>query len=167
MTKIKKIVLGSIAAACLLLVAAVTQNQFDLATQVKGVLPPANGGLGVATAAGAVCMPGAFTSQADGVTVTWAIANQVCSNASLVFTVHGGSRTLNLTGLAIGGSYVLELQQDPTGGEGLVLGSGCAWKVSGGGAGAIALSSTPGAIDMLAFTYDGANCYANFATNFD
>ncbi len=62
---------------------------------------------------------------------------------------------------------MLTITQDGTGGEGLVLGSGCVWKVSGNGAGAITLSTGPGAIDVLAFTYDGTNCYLNFASNFD
>jgi hypothetical protein len=114
------------------------------------------------------CVPGSFVAQTDGTTVTWAIANQPCANASLVFTADGGSRTLNLTGLVNGGSYVLTIQQDASGtGEGLILGSGCVWKVSGNGGGAITPSTGANAIDVLSFTYDGANCYLNFARNFD
>lgn len=136
---------------------------------------PLTGGTQIATqgyadaavAAGTVaCTPGSFAAQTDGATVTWAIASKVCANASLLFTVHSGSRTLNLTGLVNGGSYVLKITQDATGGEGLTLGTGCTWKVSGGGSGAITPSTGAAAVDVLAFTYDGTNCLLNFAKNF-
>jgi len=117
--------------------------------------------------ASTVCIPGTFASQTDGATVTWAIGSTMCANASLTFTTHGGSRTLNLTGMVNGGSYVLKIIQDGTGGEGLTLGTGCTWKVSGGGSGAITPSTSASAIDVLAFTYDGTNCYANFNKNFN
>jgi hypothetical protein len=115
---------------------------------------------------GSVCAPGSFASQTDGATVTWAIGSLICANASLTFTVHSGSRTLNLTGLVNGGSYVIWLKQDATGGEGLTLGTGCTWKVLGGGAGAVTLSTGASAIDVLSFTYDGTNCYANLGKNY-
>jgi len=114
-----------------------------------------------------VCAPNAFAAQTDAATVTWAIASAMCANASLTFTVHSGSRTLNITNPVNGGSYVIWLKQDATGGEGLTLGTGCTWKVSGGGAGAITPSTAANAIDVLAFTYDGTNCYANFNKNFN
>lgn len=114
-----------------------------------------------------VCAPGSFAAQTDGTTVTWAIGTSICANADLTFTVHSGSRTLNLTGMENGGSYVLLIKQDSTGGEGLTLGSGCTWKVGGGGTGAITPSTAANAIDILAWTYDGTNCYLNFRTNFD
>jgi hypothetical protein len=97
----------------------------------------------------------AFATLTDGATVTWAIASNIVANADLTFTTHGGSRTLNITNPVNGGSYVLWLKQDATGGEGLTLGSGCTWKVSGGGAGAISPSIGANAVDVLAFTYDG------------
>jgi hypothetical protein len=114
-----------------------------------------------------VCMPGAFTAQTDAATVTWVLTNQLCENASLTFTVHSGSRTLNLTGPVTGGSYVIWLKQDGTGGEGLTLGTGCTWKVITGGAGAISLTASANAVDVLAFTYDGTNCYANIGKNYN
>lgn len=113
------------------------------------------------------CVPNAFAAQTDAATVTWAIASAICANASLTFTVHSGSRTLNITNPVNGGSYIIWLKQDATGGEGLILGTGCTWKVSGGGAGAITLSSTANAVDVLAFVTDGTNCYANFNKNFN
>lgn len=114
-----------------------------------------------------VCQPGSFATQTDGATVTWAIASAMCANAALTFTVHSGSRTLNITNPTNGGSYVLWIKQDGTGGEGLTLGTGCTWKVSGGGAGAVTPSTGASAIDVLAFTYDGTNCYANFNKTFN
>ncbi len=66
-----------------------------------------------------------------------------------------------------GGNYVLEIVQDGTGSRTLALGTGCTWKVSGGGGGAITPSTAAGAIDVLAWTYDGTNCLANFNKNFN
>lgn len=127
----------------------------------------ADGAVATATATNLVCTPGSFAAQTDGATVTWAIGNSICANASLTFTTHGGSRTLNLTGLVNGGSYQIWLKQDATGGEGLTLGTGCTWKVINGGSGAITLSSAANAVDFLAFTYDGTNCYANLGPNYN
>ena len=99
-----------------------------------------------------------FATQTDGSTVTWAIASSIWSNASLTFTTHGGSRTLDLTGLVNGGRYQLELIQDGTGGEGLTLGTGCTWVITNGGGGAITLTNAPSALDILSFFYDGTRC---------
>lgn len=115
---------------------------------------------------GSIVVP-AFSTQTDGATVTWALGSAFIANATLTFTTHGGSRTLNITNPINGGSYVLKVIQDGTGGEGLTLGTGCTWKVSGGGAGAITPSVTASAQDVLAFTFDGTNCYANFNKNFN
>lgn len=153
---------------------ALTSGSNTTATMTVGTgasLAPTGSGTVTANAlsglAGSVCIPGSFASQTDAATVTWAIGSSICANASLTFTVHSGSRTLNLTGLVNGGSYVIWLKQDGTGGEGLTLGSGCTWKVGGSGSGAITPSTGASAIDVLAFTYDGTNCYANFRNNFN
>lgn len=95
---------------------------------------------------------------------TWAIGSQLLANASITLT---GACTLNLTGPINGGNYVLEVIQGAGGSHTLALGTGCTWKVSGGGAGAITPTTTAAAIDVLAFTYDGTNCYANFNKNFN
>src|SRR6202012_5460177 len=55
----------------------------------------------------------------DATTVTWAIAGVQMAQAYLVFTAHGGSRTLNITNPSTIGHYTLFLTQDATGGEGL------------------------------------------------
>ena len=109
----------------------------------------------------------AYATLTDGATVTWAIASAPTAQASLTFTVHSGSRTLNITNPFSGGFYTLKVIQDSTGGEGLTLGTGCTWKVSGGGGGAVTPSTGASAIDILSFTYDGTNCYANFNKNFN
>ena len=115
---------------------------------------------------GVVASP--FSTLTDGAaTVSWGVSSQPSANATLTFTTHGGSRTLNVTGLVNGGAYILQLIQDGTGGEGLTLGTGCTWKVSGGGAGVITPSTGANVRDILSFAYDGTNCYANFNKNFN
>jgi hypothetical protein len=106
------------------------------------------------------------TSLTDASTVTWNLGNAYM-NASWTFTVHSGSRTLDITNPVAGGTYILRLVQDGTGGEGLTLGTGCTWKVSNGGSGAVTLSTSANAIDILSFYYDGTNCYANLNKNFN
>lgn len=108
-----------------------------------------------------------YSTLTDAATVTWAIGTIVVANADLTFTTHGGSRTLNLTGLVNGGIYTLWIKQDSTGGEGLTLGTGCTWKVAGGGSGAITPSVGANAVDVLYFTYDGSSCLLNFIKNFN
>jgi hypothetical protein len=129
------------------------------AVSSEAVVPTAQGGTNTSSPA--------FAAQIDAATVTWAIGSALIANASLTFTVHSGSRTLNITNPVNGGSYVIWLKQDGTGGEGLTLGTGCTWKVIGGGGGAISLSSAANAVDVLAFTYDGTNCYANLGKNYN
>ncbi len=107
-----------------------------------------------------------YSTLTDGATVTWAIGTVVVANAGLTFTTHGGSRTLNLTGLVNGGIYTLWMKQDSTGGEGLTLGTGCTWKVAAGGGGAITPSTGASNIDVLYFSFDGTNCYASFLKNY-
>lgn len=137
-----------------------------------GVKPNTVGGYGLVQSGNSLAVDTtipAFAALTDGATVTWAITNSIVANADLTFTVHGGSRTLNLTGLVSGGSYVLKLKQDATGGEGLTLGTGCTWLVAAGGGGAITPSTGANAVDVLAFTYDAlsSTCVATFSKNFD
>lgn len=106
-----------------------------------------------------------FDGQVDGAPVTWAIGSVLNAQATLTFTVHSGSRTLNITNPVIGGNYVLKLIQDATGGEGLTLGTGCTWKVVNGGAGAVTLTNAANALDVLTFVYDGTNCLTTLLAN--
>jgi hypothetical protein len=110
---------------------------------------------------------GADTTLTDGATVTWNVAGSSQTTAILTFTTHGGSRTLNLQNLTAGGYYGLKIKQDSTGGEGLTLGTGCTWLVSGAGAGAITPSTAANAVDFLSFHYDGTSCLANYNKNFN
>lgn len=123
--------------------------------------------LGSAKVAPSMMKASTYDSQTDGSTVTWAIASVLNAQATLTFTVHSGSRTLNITNPVLGGNYLLKLIQDGTGGEGLTLGTGCTWKVAGGGSGAVALTNAANAVDILSFTFDGTNCYAALLPNFN
>jgi len=105
-----------------------------------------------------------WASLTDAATITWAIASAPAANATVTL---GGNRTLNITNPVTGGSYVLKIVQDATGSRTLTLGTGCTWKIGGGGSGVITPTTTANAIDILAFTYDGTNCYGNFAKNFN
>ncbi len=122
--------------------------------------PVIGGGSGVCPAALSATIP-ALT---DGATVTWAIASAWTQTASLLFTTHGGNRTLNITGPLAGSYYTLKMTQDATGGEGLILGTGCTWQVLNGGVPAttVGLSSAANGVNVIAFYYDGTNCVANF-----
>jgi hypothetical protein len=106
-----------------------------------------------------------FSSLTDSSSVTWAIASAQVANANLTLAHGTSTRSLNLTGLVNGGSYVVILKQDSTGGAAATLGTGCTW-YEGGSAGftnitTLALTTTASAINVLAFTYDGTNCYSN------
>jgi hypothetical protein len=136
---------------------------------VTGILPAANVGTGypLSSLSGAtlVTQATAYATLTDAATITWAIAS--APNAGATVTL-GGNRTLNITGPISGAAfYTLIVKQDATGGRGLVLGTGCTWKVSGGGGGTVSPTPSPNAIDILTFTYDGTNCYANFNRNFN
>ncbi len=106
----------------------------------------------------------AFTTQTDAATITWALASTPVAHAKVTLA---GNRTLNITNPLNGGEYVLNVVQDVSGNHGLILGTGCTWKVSGGGSGAISPSTAGNAIDQLKFNYDGTNCYAIFTKNFN
>ena len=138
-----------------------------LANTTGSAIDPANGSyvVSIYDAGVDVSLDAGFTfsTLTDGATITWAIAGNIGANASVTL---GGNRTLNITGAKTGGSYVLKIIQDGTGSRGLTLGSGCTWKVSGGGAGAIVPSTGVSKVDVLAFVYDGTNCLANFTKDF-
>ena len=101
-----------------------------------------------------------YLALTDGATVTWTLGNNFVTKATLTFTVHSGSRTLNLSSPVKGKSYALTLVQDSTGGEGLILGTGCTWRVAGAGDGTVSLTNLPNAVDKLTFDYDGTYCNA-------
>jgi hypothetical protein len=90
--------------------------------------------------------------------------------AGTVTTVSGQSCTLIPTGLVTWGSYTLEIVNASSTAATFTLGTAgascSAWKVGGGSSGAVILSGAS-AIDVLAFTFDGTNCVANFRANFN
>jgi len=100
----------------------------------------------------------------DGATITWNLTNFSMLNSTVTL---GGNRTLALTNPQTGGNYVLRIVQDATGGRTLTLGSGCTWKVINGGGGTITLTAAANAVDILAFYYDGTNCYATLGANYN
>jgi hypothetical protein len=95
-----------------------------------------------------------------GSTITFNVANGY--NAQLTLT---GNATLALSNALAGEYYTLKVIQDATGGRALALPGVC--KVIGGGSGAITLTSTPNAIDMLTFFYDGTNYFVNYGLNYN
>jgi hypothetical protein len=103
-----------------------------------------------------------------GGSMTWAIASSGVASLKLLPT-HNTASTLNLTGLVNGGSYVVTLTQDATGTgtTTLNLGTGCtAWYVLNSTdyatASSVTITSTASHGDVLAFTYDGTNCWASY-----
>jgi hypothetical protein len=140
----------SICTTCVTSAASLTVNQ------------PVVGGGSQASVALATTFSSLTTTCTSG--QTWAIASAWVANASITIT---GSCTLNLTNPLAGGNYVLVVTQGSGGSHTLALGTGCTWKVSGGGGGTITPTTTAAAIDVLAFTYDGTNCYANYNKNFN
>lgn len=114
-----------------------------------------------------------FATLTDSATVTWATASEPFASAVLTFTTHGGSRTLNPTGLVDAGNYQAVFIQDATGGENLTLstsGSCTSWRKPGGG-GAVtsqALTGTAAAQDVMAFTYKASTgvCYFTMGLNY-
>jgi hypothetical protein len=97
----------------------------------------------------------------DGATVTWATAGQPINNAQVTL---GGNRTLDITGEVAGATGVLVVIQDATGSRTLALPGSS--KVIGGGAGAVTLTTTANARDILSWYYDGTFFYWTKGLNF-
>ena len=100
-----------------------------------------------------------------------AVAGAYCGSAT-ISTIHSNNFTLNVSingSTSIHGYYDIYLVGDSSVGAATVaLGTGCAWKVRGGGSGAIpAVKSVANDIDKLHIEYDGTNCYASFVPYFN
>lgn len=124
----------------------------NLTSNVTATLPIANGGTANTTLA--------YTTLTDGATITWTVAG-IVNNAVVTL---GGNRTLAFSGLVAGMSGTLIVKQDATGTRTLTLPA--ASKVINGGAGAITLTTTASAIDILAWTYDGTSSFWSFGKNY-
>ena len=108
-----------------------------------------------------------------GSTMAWDAASKPYASLSLTST-HNTTSTLNPSHLINGGQYVVAVTQDATGTGTTTLGLGtagtaptcAAWYVMNSTDYAIATSATVTATanhgDVLAFTYDGTNCWASY-----
>lgn len=103
----------------------------------------------------------AFEVLTDGATITWALDSDRVRNAVVTL---GGNRTLDITGEVDGCTGVLIVKQDGTGSRTLALPGSS--KVVGGGAGAITLTTTANAVDIISFYYDGSSFWWTYGKNF-
>lgn len=111
-------------------------------------------GLVAALAGKLSATPPAFATLADAATITWATGGASVSNAKVTLA---GNRTLDITGAVTGASGELRVTQDATGGRTLTLPVGA--KVVNA---PLALASAPGALTVLAWSYDGATFVFTF-----
>ena len=102
----------------------------------------------------AFAIPG-YTTLADGATVTITCDSSKISQDSVVTL--GGNRTLAMSGIQPGMRGFLIVKQDGTGSRTLALPAGS--KVTGGGSGAVTLTSAASSIDILEWVYDGTNYF--------
>jgi len=125
--------------------------------------PPGSGG-GLA-----ITDLGILTYNASG-TTTFAAGGAAWAGAVMTAT-HATSTTFSPTGLVKWGQYLVLVNQDGTGGGVTftlgTVGSCSGWKVTGGGSGAITLSTAANAQDELVFTFDGTYCRATLLLNQD
>lgn len=102
-----------------------------------------------------------FATLTDGASVTWALSGAV-SNGSVTLA---GNRTLVISGAVSGATGTLVVIQDATGSRTLNLPSGS--KVLNGAVGIAGLSTTPGAIDILTFIYNGTSYFWTIGKNYN
>jgi hypothetical protein len=99
----------------------------------------------------------------DGATITWTeVAAKAVQNAKVTL---GGNRTLAMSGWVDGDTGLLIVKQDSAGGRSLILPAGSV--VQSGGGGAVTLSTSANAVDVLTVYYDGANFYWTYSANFN
>jgi hypothetical protein len=104
-----------------------------------------------------------FVTLDDGAIITLDFGNNPEVDAAVTL---GGNRALAATRVIPGAQFYLFVKQDATGGRQLALPAG--WKVEGGGAGAVTLTATPNAVDLLYGKCLGAGmCYLRKALNFN
>jgi hypothetical protein len=102
----------------------------------------------------------AFQTLSSGATVTWDMSNGI--NASVTL---GGNSTLAISGAVNGMVGVIKIVQDATGSRTLALPANSL--VINGGAGAITLTTTASAVDVLSFIYDGTDFLWTYGVNYN
>ncbi len=102
---------------------------------------------------------GAVQPLTDGATISWDTESGM--NASVTLT---GNRVLSILNPLAGCFYTIRVSQDSTGSRTLSLPSPS--KVVNGGAGAVTLTPTANAIDILTAYYDGTTYYWTYVLNF-
>lgn len=95
--------------------------------------------------------PGGLQTLTDAATVVYATGGVLTTLAKVTL---GGNRTLSITGAVAGSAGTLIVIQDGTGSRTLTLPGGS--KAAGG---AFTLSTAAGAVDVLAWVYDGTSYY--------
>ena len=101
-----------------------------------------------------------FNSQAltDAASIAWNLDTQQAASVTLA-----GNRTLaNPTNMRDGGTYLLRVTQDGTGGRTLAFGSAYKWP----GGSAPTLSTAPGAVDLITFASDGVSMLGSISQDF-
>lgn len=101
-----------------------------------------------------------FQTLTFGSTITW---DQTKGSASAVTLT--GNATLSITNVVAGMYGLIRVTQDATGSRTLTLPSGS--KVINGGVGAVALTTTANATDVLSYFYDGTNYYWTVGFNYN
>lgn len=105
----------------------------------------------------------ASQSLTDGATITWDLQTSINAHVTL-----GGNRTLAFTniGTAVGSSGILIVTQDGTGSRTLTLPASC--KVVNGGSGALTLTTTAAAVDIISFyVFSSTVIYVSYGRNFN
>lgn len=109
----------------------------------------------------AVFLSPAVETLTDGATITWATAGKRINNAQVTL---GGNRTLDITGEVDGATGTLIVIQDGTGSRTLTLPGSS--KVINAGAGAVALSTGVGDIDILTWVFLGSTFYWTIGSDY-
>ena len=104
-----------------------------------------------AVATGVAQVNAPITTLSDAATITWD-AN-VSPNATV--TLAGTGRTLTMSNQVAGGSYVLYIKQDATGGRTITTWTGFKFPFGV----KPTLSAAPNAVDILTFLSDGTNLF--------
>jgi hypothetical protein len=101
-----------------------------------------------------------FQTLTFGATITW---DQTKGSTSAVTLT--GNATLSITNIVAGMYGLIRVTQDATGSRTLTLPAGS--KVINGGSGAVTLTATGSATDVLSYFYDGTNYYWTVGYNYN